>query len=67
MRMQLSDLAKWDVFTYAVTGTGGRAETYSMPGWSLYVMYPNEETVAHATELIDKMVDGETLTENDIG
>ena len=67
VRMQLSDLAKWDVFTYAVTGTGGRAETYSMPGWSLYVMYPNEETVAHATELIDKMVDGETLTENDIG
>lgn len=66
VKLQLSDMADWDVFTYAVTGTGGRAETYSMPGWSLYVMYPNEDTVAHATELIDRMVGGETLTDSDV-
>lgn len=66
VKMQLSDIASWDVFTYAVTGTGGRNVTYSMPGQSLYVMYPNEESVAHATELIDRIMVGELLSEADM-
>lgn len=66
VKMQLSDMASWNVQTYAVTGTGGSNVTYSMPGTKAYVMYPNESTVAHASELIDRVLAGEILTEEDI-
>ncbi|MCC8129182.1 MAG: LCP family protein [Clostridiales bacterium] len=62
VKMQLDDMAEWDVVSYAVTGTGGRAETYSMPGRSLYVTYPDEDSVAYASELIDQVLSGEVVT-----
>lgn len=66
VKMQLAEMPEWDVLSYAVTGTGARKVTYSMPGMSLYVMEPNEDTVEHATELIDKLFAGEILTEKDV-
>ena len=30
VRMQLGDMASWNVESYAATGTGGKAVTYSM-------------------------------------
>lgn len=50
---------RWNVNSYAVTGTGGRGETYSMPGWSLYVMYPDEDSVDTAKNLINQVIVGE--------
>lgn len=66
VKMQLSDMAKWEVHSFAVTGTGGYDVTYSWPGENLYVMRPNETTVAHASKLIDRVIEGETLTEVDM-
>lgn len=66
VKMQLSDMAKWDVFSFAVTGTGGSEKTYSAPGHNAYVMYPNEKSVAHASELIQKILSGELLTEETV-
>ena len=66
VKMQLSDLAKWDVFSFAVVGTGGSEKTYSAPGHTAYVMYPNEKSVEHAGGLIDKVLSGEQLTEEDM-
>lgn len=66
VKMQLSDGASWNVQSYAVTGTGGMATTYSMPGTSLYVMYQNPDMVAKATSLIEKVENGDTLTEADV-
>lgn len=66
VKMQLSDMASWEVFSYAVTGKGARAETFSMPGYSLYVMKPNEETVAHAQDLIGRILGGDKLTQADM-
>ena len=66
MKMQLSDMAHWDVHSFAVTGTGGSNTTYSMPGLHSYVMYPNEDTVSYASELMNKVIDGETLTDADM-
>ena len=40
----------WDVETYYVTGTDGSEITYSIPGASAYVMWPNEDEVAEGTE-----------------
>lgn len=66
VKMQLGDMAKWNVQSYAVTGTGGSQKTYSMPGTNAYVMYPNEETVARASDLITKVMEGEILTPEDV-
>lgn len=66
VKMQLSDMASWNIQTYAVTGSNGRDTTYATGGLYAYVMYPHEETVAKATELIDRVLAGETLTADDV-
>lgn len=66
VKMQLSDMASWDVYTYAVTGTGGSDKNYSMPGQTAYVCYPNMTTVEHAAALMERMLAGQPISENDI-
>ncbi|MCC6093975.1 MAG: LCP family protein [Eubacterium sp.] len=66
VKMQLSDNASWNVKSYAVTGTGGMDYTYSMPTVKAYVMYENEDMVQKAQGLIDKVMNGETLTDEDV-
>lgn len=66
VRMQLNDLATWNIQTYAVTGWGGMDYTYSAPYEELYVTYPYMSTVYQGQDLIDRVLDGETLTEEDV-
>ncbi len=66
VRMQLDDMAHWNVVSYAVTGKGGSDITYSMPGRYLYVMYVNQDLVDRGTALAQKVLDGETLTAQDV-
>ena len=66
VKMQLSDMASWNVKSFAVTGTGGSEKTYSAPGDYAYVMYPNEDVVAYAGELVERVIAGEILTQEDI-
>lgn len=66
IKMQLDDMARWEVLSYAVTGEGGSDKNYSMPGLYSYVMYPDEAMVSHASGLIGKLLSGEVLTEADI-
>lgn len=66
VKMQLTDMASWDIHSYAVTGKTGGAVTYSAPGQNLSVMFVNEEMVAHASELIQKVIDGQILTAADL-
>ncbi len=66
VKMQLKDMSGWDVQSFAVTGTGAYGETYSAPGQELYVMHPNEDTVNFAKGLIQKVLDGEKLTSEDV-
>lgn len=66
VKMQMEDMSGWNVQSYAVTGYGGSDITYSMPGLYCYVMYPNEETVANASSLIQRVMNGETLTAEDV-
>ena len=66
VKMQLNDMASWNVQSFAVTGTGGNEKTYSIPGQSAYVMYPNEDTVEYASELVNRVLAGEILTEDDM-
>ncbi|MGL6197850.1 MAG: LCP family protein [Lachnospiraceae bacterium] len=58
VKMQLSDMAEWNVTSFAPTGTSMRAETYSMPGQSLYVLELSDESVNEAKELIANVYAG---------
>ena len=62
MKMQLSDMAQWNVSSFAVTGTGGSEECYSAPGMKLSVIKPSQSSVNKASRLIDMVYAGEILT-----
>ena len=60
VRMQLSDLASWDIQSCSVTGTSGKSsKCYSAKGQSLYVMKPDENSINEAKALIASVLDGE--------
>ena len=64
VKMQLDDMATWNIQTFAVTGSGATEKNYS--GSRAYVMKPHEHVVAHASTLVNKVLNGETLTEEDM-
>ena len=66
VKMQLSDMAAWNVQSYAVTGNCGSEITCSMPGVSLSVMYCDQGMVDFGTGLIDRVVAGDILTDADV-
>ena len=66
VKMQLKDMAQWNISSYAVTGYDGSDVTYSMPGTNLYVMYQDEAMVAHGAALADRVIAGEILTDADM-
>lgn len=66
VKMQLEDMASWNIQSYAVTGKGGSEKNYSSPGHKAYVMYPDEKAVDHAASLVDKVLAGEILTAADM-
>ena len=62
IKMQLNDMAKWNITSYSLDGYDGDYEyTYSHPHQKLYVMHPYEETVTKAKSLIDSVYNGEVL------
>lgn len=63
MKMQLSDMARWNIVSYSATGYGDKGECYSAPGMELSVMKPNYSSVNKASRLIDMVFAGELLTE----
>lgn len=63
VKMQLSDEAEWNIVSQSVTGTDSTDYCYSSPGQLLYVMVPDEESVAEASAQIQAVLDGEILEE----
>ena len=60
VRMQLSDFASWDIENYSVTGSSSSStHCYSAQGQKLYVMKPDEDSVAEAKALIQSVLSGE--------
>ena len=66
VKMQLNDMASWDIQSFAVFGTGGSETTFSSPGSHAYVMHPDKDVVKYASELIQKVLDGGKLTKDDV-
>lgn len=62
VKQQLSDMKSWKIARQQLSGTGKMGvETYSMPGWKLWVMLPDDESVKKNSENINNMINGKSL------
>lgn len=66
VQAQLMDMSGWDVLSFAVTGDNGNDSCWAVGGGYGYVMYPHENMVNHASDLIGRVLDGEVLTQDDL-
>ena len=66
VKMQLDDGAEWNIKSFAVTGNTGSDITYSIPRTPVSVMYQDETLVRHAADLVDRVIAGEELTDEDV-
>ena len=62
VRDQLSKGGEWNIVSYSVDGTGGSETTWSAPNESLYVMYPDQDTVDTAKRMMKQVYDGQTVS-----
>lgn len=65
VQMQLGDMAKWDIQTYSVDGTGASRSTYSTGSQKLSVMIPNMDTVELAKLKISAIIDPSIVVPED--
>lgn len=61
IKMQLNDMASWNITSYSLNGYDGYEPVYSSPNSKPYVMIPYEDTVTEAQNLIDTVIAGELL------
>ena len=59
------DNGNWQVLTYSVSGSDAEDVCYSL-GTTAYVMKPYQEDVTYASELINRVLDGENVTQDEI-
>jgi LCP family protein required for cell wall assembly len=65
VKKQLNEGGSWQVLSYSVDGTGATKKPYSM-SQNAYVMVPDTATVEKATSLMQKVQNGEILTDADV-
>ena len=65
VKMELDSSTDWNIQSYGVSGQGARRSTYSMGSRSLYVALQDEASIEGAKERIQKVFDGEILTDAD--
>lgn len=63
VKMELSDMASWNIVQYSVDGFGDSKTTYSTPNSHAYVMQPDMSTVEAAKQLQQQVLNGETIAE----
>ena len=64
LQQQLNNGGSWNIVSYSVDGTGDTQKPYSM-SQKAYVMIPDESTVQKAEEMMKKVRDGETVTQEE--
>ena len=65
VQFQLTEMPTWEIFTFAVTGDNGNDYCWGVGGYG-YVMYPHENVVDHAIDLMERFLEGEKLTQEDM-
>lgn len=66
VRMQLANNYSWNIVSNSLNGMDSSNYTYSAPSVKVYVMEPSMESVNFACDLINKVIDGETLNKEEI-
>lgn len=68
VKMQINDMASWDIKSFSVTGDGYGEKNYcySIPGQKVYVLPQNSSSIEQAKVLMDKVFDGEMITDEDL-
>ena len=66
VKMQLNDSAQWNVHSFAVTGSNGMEFTFSIPRTRLSVMYQDKTLVAKASDLVNRVISGDTIQDDDV-
>lgn len=61
VKMQMGDMASWNIVSNSVTGAGASKAAYSSGSQLLYVMIPDETSVQEAKNKIEKVASGEIL------
>lgn len=61
IKMQLDDMAKWNVTSISLDGTNASEYTYSYQHQKLYVMIPTQSTIDNAKQKIKALFSGESL------
>ncbi len=59
VKMQLTDMARWKIYSYSVSGSGALDYTFTYPTLDLYVMRQNPTQVAAAKKYINQVMNGE--------
>ena len=61
VKEQIDTMATWKIKSIAVNGTDYDAETYSIPGYNLYVLIPDQDTVDYCSSMINDMKKGKSV------
>lgn len=64
LQQQLNNGGSWNIVSYSVDGTGDTQKPYSM-SQNAYVMIPDESTVQKAKQLMQKVRDGEPISQEE--
>lgn len=65
VKKQLDEMPTWQIKTINLDGTGANRNTYSMPSRLLYVLLPDEDSVAYAKQYIEGVIASKTVEELD--
>ncbi len=66
VQLQLTEMPSWEVRSFAVTGDNGNDKCWAVGNGYGYVMYPHMDEVEYAAQLIQRVLDGEILTDEDM-
>lgn len=61
IKYELNDLNKYTIKSIQVDGYGSMGPTYSYPGQDLWIMIPYEDTITDAKNLINKVLNNESV------
>ena len=67
IKLQLARNPEWKIYKNSVTGGDGNMPTYSTGGAYAYVMTQDEESINNAKTLIQAVMNGEVLEEDEDG
>lgn len=67
VKHQISKNLKWNIYRNTLTGGDDLMPLYTTGGEYAYVMSRDEDSIAHAKELIQAVMKGETLTKDEDG